>query len=73
MIKDNPDLNEKDAEEPTSPLWSIRTANSANKERPLHSSREEQLAQAKASRQEALRGANRQSVITVVWGPVKYP
>ena len=53
MVKDNPDLKENTVEELTSSLWSMQEANSANKERSRHSSREDQLARAKASRSQA--------------------
>ncbi len=52
MVQDNA-VNQNAVEERTSSLWSIRAAHSANRERPMHSSREEQLAQAKASRTQA--------------------
>ncbi len=53
MVKDNPDLNENTVERLGSSLRSVQEANSANKEQPGHSSLEEQLVQAKASRSQA--------------------
>ena len=53
MVKGNPDLNENTVERLTSSLRRMQEADSANKEQPRHSSREDQLAQAKASRSQA--------------------